>query len=154
MLATLAIRLGMFMLTMGVVLWIGRTVPQPQESAAVPFVSTDSRAQVSVPAPAVTQVPATTSAPPPPHAATPKRIPGEKTIDLNRASAQDLEALPGIGPVLAERIVAYRQTSGSFSTVDDLRGVKGIGKKTLEKIRTLVSVVPQTKLSREGKKTL
>jgi competence protein ComEA len=57
------------------------------------------------------------------------------SIDLNSASATDLDALPGIGPALAERIVAYRQKHGPFKKIDDLLQVSGIGPKLLEKIK-------------------
>jgi competence protein ComEA len=60
-------------------------------------------------------------------------------IDVNLAQPADLEALPGIGPVLAARIVAERNRGGPFATVDELRRVRGIGPKTLGRIRTLVS---------------
>lgn len=56
-------------------------------------------------------------------------------LSLNRASAQELEALPGIGPVLAGRIVAYRAANGPFRHVDDLINVSGIGPKLLEQLR-------------------
>jgi competence protein ComEA len=61
---------------------------------------------------------------------------------LNRATKQDLDALPGVGPKLAERIMKYRQSVGVFQSLDDLREVKGIGKKTFERIRPLVTVTP------------
>jgi competence protein ComEA len=61
-------------------------------------------------------------------------------FDLNQASAETLTALPGIGPKLAERIVAYREVHGPFRRVEDLRSVPGIGPKTFEKIRDLVYV--------------
>jgi competence protein ComEA len=64
-------------------------------------------------------------------------------LDVNRATEQDFERLPGIGPVLARRIVEYRETRGSFQDVDELRRVKGIGKKTFERIRPFVAVVPR-----------
>lgn len=57
------------------------------------------------------------------------------TLDLNRATAAELETLPGIGPALAARIVAYRQERGPFASVEDLLGVSGIGERTLERIR-------------------
>ena len=56
-------------------------------------------------------------------------------ININTATSQELQTLRGIGPAMARRIIEYRQTSGGFSTVDDLTNVKGIGEKTLEKIR-------------------
>ncbi|KPK71717.1 MAG: hypothetical protein AMJ84_05740 [Acidithiobacillales bacterium SM23_46] len=56
-------------------------------------------------------------------------------LDLNRASAEQLEALPGIGPVRAEAIVRYRQTHGPFRRVEDITRVSGIGPKTLEAVR-------------------
>lgn len=61
-------------------------------------------------------------------------------LDINRATADELEQLPGIGPTLAQRIVEYRQQVGRFQSVDDLRNVRGIGPKLLEQIRPLVVV--------------
>lgn len=60
-------------------------------------------------------------------------------LDLNRASAEDLEALPGIGPALAARILAARQER-LFSSIDDLERVPGIGPATLQRLRALVTV--------------
>ena len=59
----------------------------------------------------------------------------QAVININTADAVQLEALPGIGEVTAERIITYRNENGSFARVDDLAKVKGIGSKTLEKIR-------------------
>ncbi|MCS7209475.1 MAG: ComEA family DNA-binding protein [Fimbriimonadales bacterium] len=61
-------------------------------------------------------------------------------IDLNTATAEQLEAIPGIGPVLAQRIVEYRNTHGKFHSVDDLLEVQGIGPKRLENMRPYVTV--------------
>lgn len=60
-------------------------------------------------------------------------------ININAATAAELEALPGVGPVLAERIVAHRQDMGPFQTVEDLLGVSGIGEAKLASIRDLVA---------------
>ena len=61
-------------------------------------------------------------------------------IHLNRATSSDLQALPGVGPVLAERIVSYRRTNGPFQQVEDLLRVPGIGEAKLSSIRELVRV--------------
>jgi competence protein ComEA len=59
-------------------------------------------------------------------------------VDLNHAAAIDLEALPGVGPVLAQRIFHYRQENGRFETVEDLLDVPGIGEAKLADIRAAV----------------
>ena len=70
-----------------------------------------------------------------------KSTPSEGSrININTATSQELQTLRGIGPAMAQRIIEYRQTSGGFSTVDDLTNVKGIGEKTLEKIRDSITV--------------
>ena len=61
-------------------------------------------------------------------------------ININTATSQELQTLRGIGPTMAQRIVEYRQRSSGFSTIDDLTNVKGIGEKTLEKIRDSIAV--------------
>ncbi|MEX0698624.1 MAG: ComEA family DNA-binding protein [Acidimicrobiia bacterium] len=61
-------------------------------------------------------------------------------ISLNRADVTQLQDLPGVGPVLAERIVAYRDANGPFQTVEDLLDVPGIGEAKLAAIRDVVTV--------------
>ena len=73
--------------------------------------------------------------------AVPSSMPtAEAPLDLNAAGAADLEALPGIGPVKAAAIVAYRQDHGPFRVVDDLLAVRGIGAVTVDRIRDIVTV--------------
>jgi comEA protein len=64
----------------------------------------------------------------------------KKKIDLNSASASQLELLPQIGPVLSQRIINYRETKGQFQKIEDLLKVPGIGPKTFEKIKDLITV--------------
>ena len=61
-------------------------------------------------------------------------------IDLNQATLTDLDALPGVGPVLAQRILEWRSAHGRFSSVDELREVSGIGARKFESLRTHVRV--------------
>lgn len=61
-------------------------------------------------------------------------------IDLNSASLAELETLDGVGPAIAQKIVAWREANGGFRTVDDLAQVSGIGPKKLEAIRPRVAV--------------
>lgn len=63
-----------------------------------------------------------------------------KPLNLNVATFQDLESLPGIGPSLAARIIDDRAKNGRFKRIDDLDRVKGIGPKLLERIRPFVTV--------------
>ena len=60
-------------------------------------------------------------------------------ININTATFQELQTVRGIGPTMAQRIIEYRQTSGRFAAIDDLTNVKGIGAKTLEKIRDSIT---------------
>ncbi len=59
-------------------------------------------------------------------------------VDLNRSSAAELEELPGVGPVLAARIVAFRESNGPFSVVEDLLDVGGIGESKLAAMRDAI----------------
>jgi competence protein ComEA len=65
--------------------------------------------------------------------------PGE-LINLNTATAGQLDALPGVGPVLAQRIVDHRTAHGSFRSVDELREVDGIGETRFQRLKKLVTV--------------
>lgn len=63
-----------------------------------------------------------------------------KTIDLNRASASELDKLPGIGPSKAKAIVDYREKQGAFRTIEELKRVKGIGDKTFDTLQPFITV--------------
>ena len=67
-------------------------------------------------------------------------VDGEGIVDLNRATADDLEALPGVGPVLAERILAHREEIGGFTDVGQLLDVSGIGPAVLADLEPRVRV--------------
>jgi len=67
--------------------------------------------------------------------ARPARADDATPLDVNLASAAELERLPGVGPALAARIVDVRAREGPFGSVDDLRRVRGVGGATLERLR-------------------
>lgn len=63
-----------------------------------------------------------------------------RRVNVNAGTTEELEALPGIGPVLARRIVDHRARHGPFQRLEDLLQIEGIGPKLLEKIRPLITV--------------
>jgi competence protein ComEA len=64
----------------------------------------------------------------------------DKVININTALAADLMLLPGIGEVMAERIIEYREENGRFKKTEDLKKIKGIGEKKFEKIKNYITV--------------
>jgi competence protein ComEA len=137
---SLAIKAGMLVATMVLVVWIG--LPPPHDAASVKALP----AGESVRRETVLRHEPTTVAPTPPVRAPIPAVVQSKApqgkLNLNRATAEDLQHLPGIGPVLAQRVVDRRTKHGPFHTVDDLRDVKGIGKKRMDQLRPLVTIDP------------
>jgi comEA protein len=80
------------------------------------------------------------AAAPPAAAATPQPPPSAEKVNINSASADQLVALPGIGPSYAQRIVEYREKNGPFKRLEDILNVRGIGEKTFEKIRDHITI--------------
>ena len=99
-------------------------VPSPEEKADVPQVTSLTHRQSSVEVPSPTEdVPQV-----------------RELIDINSATAKEFERLHGIGPQIAGRIVAYREKNGAFKRVDDITKVRGIGPKTLERLRPHITM--------------
>jgi competence ComEA-like helix-hairpin-helix protein len=69
-----------------------------------------------------------------------QKQPPARPIDLNVATSKELQQLPGVGPVTAQRIIDMRQKSGRFRRVEDLLAVRGISTKRLEALRRYVTV--------------
>ncbi len=61
-------------------------------------------------------------------------------VDINRACAEELATLPGIGEVLAGRIIEYREQTGSFAAAEELMNVSGIGEKTFAELKQYITV--------------
>ena len=66
--------------------------------------------------------------------------PSQGLLNLNTASLEQLDALPGIGPVIGQRIIDYREQTGEFRAVEEITEVSGIGQATYNKIKTLITV--------------
>lgn len=67
-------------------------------------------------------------------------VPGETKVNINTATQQELETLPGIGPVKAGDIIAYRTQNGPFKKIADIMNVKGIGEKTFESLKDFMRI--------------
>ncbi|MEU8517779.1 ComEA family DNA-binding protein [Kitasatospora sp. NPDC048722] len=70
----------------------------------------------------------------------PSVVPSRQSVSLNRATLEQLDTLPGVGPTLAQRILAFRTSHGSFRTLDQLRQVSGIGARTYAELRPLLTL--------------
>ncbi|MCI9063630.1 MAG: helix-hairpin-helix domain-containing protein [Clostridia bacterium] len=69
-----------------------------------------------------------------------KRISGNSTVNINKASQAELETLPGIGPSIASRIIEYRESKGKFSKIEDIKNVTGIGDNKFANIKDFIRV--------------
>ena len=135
-------KLGLLVATAAVVLWIGWPMPRPApsdpEPRAVDGVTRDSRS----PARGAASLPEGVGPDRPDHkgrqgAAVVSALAPRPSarVDINRATVEELQALPGIGERLAKRVVERRLALGSFRTVEELLEIKGIGEKRLDQLR-------------------
>ena len=116
---SLLLKGAMLAATIAAVLWIGWPAPKETPSKVEPNQTMTVQAR-------------------PGPASVPAKAPSK--VDLNRAGVDELTMLPGVGPVLAQRMVEWRKAHGRYRSVDDLQEVKGIGKKRMEQLRPLVGV--------------
>ena len=65
---------------------------------------------------------------------------GSVKVNLNTATSTELQTLPRIGEAMAQRIIDYRDANGRFASIDDLRNITGIGDKTFEALKDLVTL--------------
>ena len=66
-------------------------------------------------------------------------VAGDK-VNINTANKEELSALPGIGPAIAERIIEYRDKNGPFKNTEEITKIKGIGEKTFQKMKDLIAI--------------
>lgn len=134
------------LLFLGVVACLGGGVRLLRANAPPPAVAathhdttgpTGHRKRVTPPKPArpIVTRPAVTVVIPPHPKSGPDRF---HPLDVDHATVEDLQLLPGIGPTLAARIIAYRDSAGGFGSLEALGKVKGIGDATLKRLDTLV----------------
>jgi competence protein ComEA len=120
---------GLAILTLAVLFLLGLAVRHLQQQQ-IPPVAADS---LVAPSP-------TDSIPPSLASSGPQSPSAEQPLNVNTAPPKALDALPGIGPALSERIVTYRSTQRPFQRIDELERVSGIGPKTLSTLRPMVRV--------------
>ena len=106
--------------------WDGWLAFHPSTAPAIP--ETPSVRAAAVEAAVAGAPPAAPGAPVPGPAG------GEALVDVNRAGAPELDRLPGIGPVLARRIVEHRERNGPFRSIEELRAVRGIGPSLIARL--------------------
>ena len=173
MMRSLLIKLAMLAVTLGSLVWIGsvtpirQVTPQRIEPAGAAPISTALRPEANVSSaapsadsPSVTPevssrleyVPTEVSqSSPSSRGSHATNTDSSRRVDLNHATASDLEALPGIGPKLAQRVIEHRRSHGLFTKVEDLRQVKGIGHKKFDRLRPHVLVTnPRTPARHKG----
>jgi competence protein ComEA len=73
-------------------------------------------------------------------AATAKKKPPAKPVNINTATSEELQQVPGIGPATASKILQMRKSYGAFKSVDDLLAIRGLGQKRLDKMRKYLTV--------------
>ena len=142
---SLFIKAGMLAATIGLVVWIGWEVPDgqsPRDSEPHVSASTGKAGPTDSHAPRQATLPPATRSP-----LAPVDSPVDTKVNLNRATIEELQQLPGIGPVLAQRIIARREAKGRYHAVEELLDVNGIGRVRLERLRPLlvVSIEPTTR---------
>ena len=81
----------------------------------------------------------------------PKKKPPVKPVNINTATSEELQQVPGIGPATAQKILQMRKSYGPFKSVDDLLAIRGLGEKRLDKMRKYLTVgkpaVPKSAVS-------
>jgi len=141
MVKPLVIKIAMLVATAALIAWIGWPTPlpiteDPVEPVQEMFAKPEASAQRTDRRPMRLATPTSRDSRPDPAGTISRKL------DINRATMEQLQTLPGIGTVLAQRMIDRRTKRGPFLTIDELRTVKGIGAKRLEQLRPLVMAGP------------
>ena len=152
-------KLAMLATSIGLVYWIGWVTPaeSPMSAMSEGEASAEAASPSSRGEPIESRSDGVTARPLTIETGTAQRARGKHRstitgpLELNHANAMDFESLPGIGPVLAQRVIEYRTAVGRFQRVDELMAVKGIGPKIFERIKPLVTVATVTTRDVKGK---
>ncbi|HUM39241.1 MAG TPA: helix-hairpin-helix domain-containing protein [Nitrospira sp.] len=176
MMHSLLIKVAMLAVTLGALLWIASVTPvtkvMPPQAHLPALAPITTASSAHVPTPSVVSTPKDPSAnqpavwpvrptvrpvgeiersfqqATPPADSRPTSQATLRPVDLNQATVADLEALPGIGPKLAQRVIEHRDERGPFHSVEELRQVKGIGRKKFDRLRPHVLVTNTRSLAR------
>jgi competence protein ComEA len=146
MIKSLLLKLGLLAVTIAVVFWVRWTphpsvqdVPPATEKQLVASRTTESEKRENRSAGSSSRNVSSPNVKTDTETA-PSQTAVHSRLDLNRASAGELESLPGIGAVLAQRVIVFRESVGRFHKIEDLREVKGIGAKKFERLKSFVMV--------------
>jgi len=135
---SLMMKMAMLAATAAVVVWVGW--PPEEERAGHVSASAVQESPASTRFPDADAPTAAKRGMPETAETSAKAAPGtvDGRLDINRATVEQFEQLPGIGLVLARRIVEQREARGPFRSIEDLRNVKGIGERRMERLRPLL----------------
>ncbi len=139
MIRSLMIKAAMLAATVGLILWIGWPVPQPHRLDPLPSQG-PARGETAWKLSGQRSIEVPRGEEASPSGDTESHVRTHSKLNLNRATLEDLQLLPGVGTILAKRILERREKKGNFHSVDELLEVKGIGKKRLDGIRPLILV--------------
>ena len=119
------------------VVTVATATPRPAPTASPTPVPAGGAAGSSA---AASEAPAPEASPAPAEEPVLEEVLVEKSIDINQASLEELDRLPGIGPALGQRIIDYREQNNGFYDIEEIMEVSGIGEKTFQKLEPYIYV--------------
>lgn len=117
---------------------VATAAPRPAPTASPTPVPAGGAAEGS--SAAASEAPAPEASPAPAEEPVLEEVLVEKSVDINQASLEELDRLPGIGPALGQRIIDYREQNNGFYDIEEIMEVSGIGEKTFQKLEPYIYV--------------